>query len=84
MLVGKATCRFHLMHGTVHPGQRLNALHRENIDEAAILSELDALFARYANERMTNQHFGDFLIAASIIAIPEKDVRNAIQLELVP
>ena len=83
-LVGKAPGRYNLMLGADHRGQRLNALHRENIDEAAILSELDALFARYANERMTNQHFGDFLIAASIIAIPEKDVRNAIQLELVP
>ena len=83
-LIGKAPGRYNLMLGADHRGQRLNALHRENIDEAAILSELDALFARYANERMTNQHFGDFLVAASIIAIPEKDVRNAIHLELVP
>ncbi len=82
-LVGKAPGRYNLMLGADHRGQRLNALHRENIDEAAILSELDALFARYANERMTNQHFGDFLVAASIIAIPDEDVRNAIPLELV-
>ncbi len=83
-LVGKAPGRYNLMLGADHRGQRLNALHRENIDEAAILSELDALFARYANERITNQHFGDFLVAANIIAIPEKDVRHAIPLELVP
>ena len=82
-LVGKAPGRYNLMLGADHRGQRLNALHRENIDEAAILSELDALFARYANERITNQHFGDFLVAANIIDIPEKDTRNAIQLELV-
>jgi len=88
-LVGKAPGRYNLMLGADHRGLRLNALHRENIDEAAILAELDALFARYANERMTNppaarQHFGDFLVAAGIVAIPDKDVRHAIPLELVP
>jgi sulfite reductase (NADPH) hemoprotein beta-component len=82
-LVGKAPGRYNLMLGADHRGQRLNALHRENIDEAAILSELDALFARYANERMTDQHFGDFLVATSIIAIEEKHIRHAIPLELV-
>ena len=83
-LVGKAPGRYNLMLGADHRGQRLNTLHRENIDEAAILAELDTLFARYANERITNQHFGDFLVAASIVSIPEKDVRTAIPLELVP
>ena len=88
-LVGKAPGRYNLMLGADHRGLRLNTLHRENIDEAAILAELDALFARYANERMTNppaarQHFGDFLVAAGIVAIPDKDVRHAIPLELVP
>jgi sulfite reductase (NADPH) hemoprotein beta-component len=82
-LVGKAPGRYNLMLGADHRGQRLNALHRENIDEAAILSELDLLFARYANERMTNQHFGDFLVANNIIAIEEKNIRHAIPLELV-
>jgi len=83
-LVGKAPGRYNLMLGADHRGQRLNALHRENIDEAAILSELDALFERYANERTPRQFFGDFLVAAGIAAIPEKDIRNAIRLELVP
>ncbi|HWS78188.1 MAG TPA: sulfite reductase, partial [Thermomonas sp.] len=83
-LVGKASGRYNLMLGADHRGQRLNALHRENIDEAAILSELDALFARYARERGPGQYFGDFLIAAGIVAIPAKDTRHAIPLELVP
>ena len=83
-LVGKAPGRYNLMLGADHRGQRLNALHRENIDEAAILSELDALFARYAGERIDGQHFGDFLVAANIVSIPDKDVRHAIPLELVP
>ena len=83
-LVGKAPGRYNLMLGADHRGQRLNTLHRENIDEAAILSELDALFARYAGERIDGQHFGDFLVAAKIVSIPDKDVRHAIPLELVP
>jgi hypothetical protein len=32
---------------------------------------------------MTNQHFGDFLVANNIIAIEEKNIRHAIPLELV-
>ena len=83
-LVGKAPGRYNLMLGADHRGQRLNTLHRENIDETAILSELDALFARYAGERIEDQRFGDFLVAAGIVAIPDKDIRNAIPLELVP
>ena len=83
-LVGKAPGRYNLMLGADHRGQRLNTLHRENIDEAAILSELDVLFARFAGERIEDQRFGDFLVAAGIVAIPDKDIRNAIPLELVP
>ncbi len=83
-LVGKAPGRYNLMLGADHRGQRLNALHRENIDEAAILSELDALLACYANQRTSaSQGFGDFLVATAIVTIPEKDIRNAIPLELV-
>src|SRR5690606_24614918 len=82
-LVGKAPGRYNLMLGADHRGQRLNALHRENIDEAAILAELDALFARYAGERVAGQRFGDFLLAAGVVAIPDKDNRNSIPLELV-
>ena len=35
-------------------------------------------------ERIDGQHFGDFLVAANIVSIPDKDVRHAIPLELVP
>ncbi len=47
-LVGKAPGRYNLMLGADARGQRLNRLHRENIDEAEILATLDGLFARYA------------------------------------
>ena len=56
--------------GADHRGQRLNTLHRENITEAEILAELDALFARYAGEREADERFGDFLHRAGLVALP--------------
>ena len=67
-LVGKAPGRYNLMLGADHRGQRLNALHRENVDEDAILAELDVLFARYAGERRTDEGFGDFLVRSDVVA----------------
>ncbi|AWV06579.1 assimilatory sulfite reductase (NADPH) hemoprotein subunit [Marilutibacter maris] len=67
-LVGKAPGRYNLMLGADHRGQRLNTLHRENIDEAAILAELDTLFARYAGERQADEGFGDFLVRSAVVA----------------
>jgi len=67
-LVGKAPGRYNLMLGADARGQRLNQLHRENVDEAAILAELDALFSRYAAEREDGEGFGDFLLRAGVVA----------------
>ena len=75
-LVGKAPGRYNLMLGGDHRGQRLNVLHRENIDEAAILAELDQLLARYAAERGNDEYFGDFLVRAGVV------VARALNLEL--
>jgi sulfite reductase (NADPH) hemoprotein beta-component len=66
-LVGKAPGRYNLMLGADRRGQRLNALHRENIDESEILTQLDSLFARYAAGRTTDEGFGDFLVRAGIV-----------------
>lgn len=86
-LVGKAPGRYNLMLGADHRGQRLNVLHRENIDEAAILSTLDELFARYAAQRTPDQsslekRFGDFLIDAGIVT-PLARPRNDIAIEVI-
>lgn len=67
-LVGKAPGRYNLMLGADHRGQRINTLHRENIDETAILAELDSLLARYAKERGTDEGFGDFLVRNAVVA----------------
>lgn len=69
-LVGKAPGRYNLMLGADARGQRLNRLYRENIDETEILAQLDALFARYADDREAGEGFGDFLLRAGVIAPP--------------
>ena len=66
-LVGKAPGRYNLMLGADRRGQRLNTLHRENIDESAILDELDLLFSRYATERNSEEGFGDFLVRSDVV-----------------
>ena len=66
-LVGKAPGRYNLMLGADASGQRLNVLHRENIDEPEILSTLDALFKRYADERDDAEGFGDFLKRSGVV-----------------
>jgi sulfite reductase (NADPH) hemoprotein beta-component len=69
-LVGKAPGRYNLMLGADHRGQRLNTLYRENITETEILDALDPLFAQYAAERQPEEHFGDFLHRAGLVALP--------------
>src|SRR5262249_2697614 len=65
-LVGKAPGRYNLMLGADARGQRLNTLHRENIDESEILTTLDGLFARYAAARAGAEGFGDFLVRTGV------------------
>jgi sulfite reductase (NADPH) hemoprotein beta-component len=59
-LVGKAPGRYNLYLGGDERGQRLNALYRENIDEAAILAALDELFAHFSRERLEGERLGAF------------------------
>ena len=59
-LIGKAPGRYNLYFGGDGRGQRLNALHLENIDETTIVAALDQAFARYAREREPAERFGDF------------------------
>ena len=66
-LVGKAPGRYNLMLGGDARGQRLNQLHRENIDEAEVLAVLEPMFARYAAERAEDEGFGDFILRAGLV-----------------
>lgn len=67
-LVGKAPGRYNLHLGGDARGQRLAVLHRENLDEAAFVAELDGLFGAYAHERVPDERFGDFLWRTGRIA----------------
>jgi sulfite reductase (NADPH) hemoprotein beta-component len=66
-LIGKAPGRYNLYFGGDGRGQRLNALHLENVDEAAILAALDEAFARFAVERRPGERFGDYTWRAGMV-----------------
>ena len=66
-LVGKAPGRYNVFFGGDGRGQRLNALHLENVDEPTIVAALDAAFARYAAERNEGERFGDFAWRAGLV-----------------
>jgi sulfite reductase (NADPH) hemoprotein beta-component len=66
-LVGKAPGRYNLFLGGDGKGQRLNALYLENVDEPTIVAALDAAFARYAQERVEGERFGDFTWRAGLV-----------------
>lgn len=68
-LVGRGPGRYDLRLGADFIGQRLNQVHRENVDEATILDTLDPLFARYAAERGDGdgEGFGDFLLRSGLL-----------------
>jgi sulfite reductase (NADPH) hemoprotein beta-component len=68
---GRAPGKYNLYLGGGFHGERLNSLYRENIGEAAILETLDQLFASYSAERQPQEHFGDFLHRAGIVAVPD-------------
>ena len=66
-LVGKAPGRYNLHIGGNRSGTRIPRMYRENITEPEILSAIDELVARWANEREEGEGFGDFTIRAGII-----------------
>jgi sulfite reductase (NADPH) hemoprotein beta-component len=61
-LVGKSPGKYNLYLGASASGDRLNALYRESVDEAAILGALRPLLARYGGERKPGESFGDFVV----------------------
>lgn len=61
-LVGGGPGRYNLQLGGDHEGQRLNKVFRENLDEPAILQELDTVFGTFAVERQPNETFGDYTL----------------------
>jgi sulfite reductase (NADPH) hemoprotein beta-component len=60
--VGTSPGHYNLYLGGDHEGTRLNRIYKENLDEGAILKELDLLFWLYRKERITGEKFGDFAL----------------------
>lgn len=65
--VGKAPGKYNLYLGASHTGDRVNKLYRENINEAQILAELEPILARFSNERLADERFGDFVIRQGLV-----------------
>ena len=59
-LVGKSLGHYNLHLAGSEVGKRLNILYKENLDEAAILNELDQWFGDYSVNKLEKESFGDF------------------------
>ncbi len=59
-LVGTAYGHYNLHLGGDRQGERLNKLYKKELNEAAILLELDGWFGRFRSERKRGESFGDF------------------------
>jgi sulfite reductase (NADPH) hemoprotein beta-component len=60
--VGTALGKYNLHLGGDYQGTRLNKMFKENLEESAILAELDNLLALFKNEKKENEHFGDYAL----------------------
>ncbi|GAB2827140.1 assimilatory sulfite reductase (NADPH) hemoprotein subunit [Ferruginibacter profundus] len=65
--IGTAPGKYNLHLGGDNQGERLNKLYKENLEEPAILAELDGLFAAYKKERNTKEKFGDFAVRKALV-----------------
>ncbi|UQY43423.1 assimilatory sulfite reductase (NADPH) hemoprotein subunit [Erwinia sp. PK3-005] len=66
-LVGKAPGRYNLHLGGNRSGTRIPRMYRENITEDEILTHIDELVGRWAQERTPGEGFGDFTIRAGVV-----------------
>ncbi len=61
-LVGTALGHYNLHFGGDRAGERLNKIYKENLDEEAILFELNGWLGRFKSERKSGETFGDFAL----------------------
>lgn len=60
-LVGTGPGRYNLHLGGDREGTRLNTKYREQLDEEAILNELDHVLDQFSKNRNPQEHFGDYV-----------------------
>ncbi|POP52276.1 NADPH-dependent assimilatory sulfite reductase hemoprotein subunit [Zhongshania marina] len=66
-LTGRAPGLYNLYLGGSFHGDRLATLYASNIDEETFSILLSPLLEHYSNERLTNEHFGDFLVRQNLL-----------------
>ncbi|GEA52878.1 sulfite reductase [NADPH] hemoprotein beta-component [Vibrio inusitatus NBRC 102082] len=66
-LVGKAPDKYNLYLGGNKAGTRVPNIYKENISSGQILQDIDSLVARWSNERLPEEAFGDFVIRDGIV-----------------
>lgn len=74
-LIGKAPGRYNLYLGGDRVGERIPRLYRENITVDAIVEILEPLIAKWAQQRLKDEGFGDFVIRTKVV----KPVINSAQ-----
>jgi sulfite reductase (NADPH) hemoprotein beta-component len=67
-LVGTALGHYNLYLGSNEIGTRLNKIYKEQLDEAAILHELDHLFSSFKQNRNSDERFGDFSLRLGFVS----------------
>ncbi len=65
--VGTAPGLYNMHIGGDHQGERLNTKYKDSLDEKAILTTLEGLFAVYKNERNLGERFGDFVMRRQLV-----------------
>lgn len=75
-LVGKGPGKYNMYLGSDLAGSRVPKLYKENVDEAGILTEIDALTARWSKEREVDEAFGDFVIRTGIVSEVKISIRD--------
>ena len=59
-LVGKSYGKYNMYLGGDKFGRRLNKIYKENLNEENILKELDGMFLKFKQDRISGESFGDW------------------------
>ena len=65
--IGTSLGHYNMYLGADAVGYRLNKIYKENLDEAAILKELDVLLESFKTKRKKKESFGDFIMREGIV-----------------
>lgn len=66
-LIGKAPGHYNLYIGGNRTGTRIPRMYRENITDAEIVSIMDTLVGQWAEQRESDEGFGDFAVRTGIV-----------------